>query len=108
MGEIVQSGPQPYPAPPPGPRPQRPRPPEIRRTSHGLHLALTVVLGLLTFGIGLLVWPIVWLIVHSVNDKNNYKEQDRYHREMQWYQGAYMAWQEQYYAHYGRYAPDIC
>ena len=64
------------------------------------------MIGVLTLGVGLVVWPIVWLIVHMVNASNNTNEQVRFDRETAWYQHVYRQWQEAHYAAYGRYAPE--
>ena len=106
MGEIVAYGQFPPPPPPKVFPYPRPRPPEIRRTNHGLQLALTIFIGIITLGVGFVVWPIVWLILHAVHESNNGKEQDRYAREMHWYSSAWQQYQDAYYAAYGRYPPE--
>jgi hypothetical protein len=73
--------------------PRRPSPPDTRKTSHGLHLALTIVLVLITlFTIGWL-WLFVWLFVAIVNDEHNRRERRRFEREMVEWQRAYLEWE---------------
>lgn len=108
MGEIVSWGGQYPPQPPtPGPRPVRPRQPDIRKTSHGLHLAITLIFGLFTLGVGALIWIVVWVVVAVSDGSHNRTEERRFAEQWHWYQAEYAAWQERHYAAFGRYAPDI-
>jgi hypothetical protein len=67
------------------PPPREPRQPELKRTSHVLHL----ILALVTFGFWFFVWP----LVHLTNQSNNAAEKRRYERSYEDYRRELGEWQ---------------
>jgi hypothetical protein len=74
--------------------PRRPKPAEVKRTPHLLHLVATVVLFLATFGIGGLVWLVVWFVHHLVVDNSNHKEARRFRHQDEVWHAEYVRWQQ--------------
>lgn len=78
---------------PTGMPPHSPRAADIRKTPHGLHLALTIVLVIVTFGTLGWLWLVVWLIHAIGNGAGNRREWRRYDRELHEWQEIVVQWQ---------------
>lgn len=82
--------------------PHSPREPEIR-VHHGVHLAVTIILLIVTFGTLGWLWVIVWVWHAVARDA----EQRRYDRELREWQDVVVQWQADWRREHGHEAPAL-